>query len=74
MIVLHLQCRNDGAVRAVLQKVEGHFITAIASRLLFDTNAKAIYEAIFAKAKVERIHVRVFLNGEGWVNPQRINE
>ena len=73
MIVLHLQCRKDGNVRATLNRVEGHFVTPILSRLLFDSNAKKIYEALFSKSTIERIHVRVYMNGEGWVNPQRIN-
>lgn len=69
-MTLHLQCKKDGTVRAMLVKYQGETPICLVSRLLTDENAKRIYEAFFSKAQIDKICVRVWVRGLNWVNPQ----
>lgn len=75
MKVLHLQIRNDGCIRAMLNEVNGtHVMPQNLGLITSEVGAKAFYERLFLREKIDSICVRVYTRGEGWVNPQRINQ
>lgn len=71
MIVLHLQIRKDGAIRAMLNMKQGKYVKVIYSTLFAEPeDARLFYSAIFGAYDVEAIHVRVW--HDGWMNPQEL--
>lgn len=80
-VVLHLQCKQDGSVRAMLnQMIEGQKIPAkiLESGVITNENAARVYAAIFRKYAVDVIAARVWSDGlfgqRGWLHVWRDEE
>lgn len=76
MKVLHLQIRNDGAVRVMLNEIDRSPAIGIRVKravnygLAFDDEtAREIYDSIFARKKIDEVCVRVWRAGRGWARP-----